>query len=82
MTNNLQNTTQKTKVRVYFFKYLSSNPMFYQMKFYKTLVIAKISLLFFELLSELALAAWLNFVFSFCLYIVYVANVSMMYFYV
>jgi len=56
--------------------------MFYQMKFYKTLVIAKISLLFFELLSELVLAAWLDFVFSFCLYILCFANVSMMYFYV
>jgi hypothetical protein len=47
MTNNLQNTTQKTKLRVYFCKYLSSNRMFYRMKFYKALVIAKISLLFF-----------------------------------
>ena len=56
-TNHLQNTTQKTKVRVYFCKYLSSNRMFYQMTFYKTLVIAKISLLFLELLLDVLLAA-------------------------
>ena len=56
--------------------------MFYQMKFYKTFVIADISLLFLELLLELVLAAWLDLVFSLLVYIVYVANVSMVYFYV